>query len=133
MKVFNGAKTYKINEIAETRSLRDFLLAINSIDLKFNLIYTTDLLNTVYSTTIIEQMLTLIEKFRHIIRMEKKTKQVLNFISRFPLIRILLLLFFLFLIRDLKKKINVHFFEENQSNHFNAQVKKSIDFLNVST
>ena len=62
MKVFNNAKTYEINKVAGTRSLKFFLFAINSIDSEFNLIHTTDFLNTVYSTTIIEQMLILIKK-----------------------------------------------------------------------
>ena len=81
MKVFNDVKTYEIKEITETRSLRIFLLAINSIDSKFNSVHTTNLLNTIYSTTTIEQMLTLIEKFRHIIRMKKENKA--NFKSHF--------------------------------------------------
>ena len=71
MKIFNDAKIYEIKEVAETRSLKDFLLAIDSIDSKFHSVHTTNLLNIVYLTTTIEQMLTLIEMFRHVIRKKK--------------------------------------------------------------
>ena len=81
MKIFNDAKTYRIKEVTETKSLKIFLLAINSIDLKFNSIHTTDFLNTVYSTTTIEQIFTLIQKFKYIIRMKKENKS--NFQSHF--------------------------------------------------
>ena len=50
------------------------MFAINLIDSEFNSIHTTNFLNTVYLTTIIEQILILIEKFRHIIRMKKENK-----------------------------------------------------------
>ena len=74
MKLFNNARTYKINEVAETRSLKDFLLAIDLINSEFNSVHMTDFLNTVYSTITIEQMFTLIQKFRHIIRIRKENK-----------------------------------------------------------
>ena len=134
MKIFNDAKIYKIKKVAKTKSLKKILLAINSIDSKFNLVHTTDFLNIVYSTTIIEQMLTLIEMFKHIIRMKKENKASFKFYFAFFVDENFTFIFFLFLllIWDQKKKMNVYFFEKNQSNHFNAYVKKSIDFLNVS-
>ena len=74
MKVFNDAKPYEINEITKTKSLKDFLLAIDLIDSKFNSVHTKDFLNTLYLITTIEQIFNLIEKFRHIIRMKKENK-----------------------------------------------------------
>ena len=79
MKVIYDAKTYKIDEITKTKSLKKNLFAINSIDLKSNSVYTTDFLNIVYSTTIIEQILNLIEKFRHVIRIKKENKASFKF------------------------------------------------------
>ena len=55
------------------------MLAINSIDSEFNSVHTTDFLNAVYSTTIIERMLNMIEKFKHIIRMKKKNQANFRF------------------------------------------------------
>ena len=74
MKVFNDAKIYDLDEIAENKSLRDFLLVVKSIDSKFNSIHTINLLKTVHVSTTMKQMHDLIEKFRHTIRMFEKSK-----------------------------------------------------------
>ena len=74
MKMFNDAKIYDLNEIAENRSLRDFLLIVKSIDSKFNSIHTINLLRTAHVSTTMKQMHDLIEKFRHTIRMFEKNK-----------------------------------------------------------
>ena len=81
MKVFNDAKIYDFDEIAENRSLRDFLLVVKSIDSEFNSIHTINLLRTVHVSTTMKQMHDLIEKFRHTIRMFEKDKA--NFKSHF--------------------------------------------------
>ena len=101
--MFSDAKIYDLDEIAENRSLRDFLLIVKSIDSKFNSIHTINLLRTAHVSTTMKQMHDLVEKFRHTIRMSGGSKV----------------------------KITVRLFEGNQLNHLNAYAKKSIDSLNV--
>ena len=79
--MFNDAKIYDFDEIAENKSLRDFLLVVKSIDSEFNSIHTINLLKTAYVSTTMKQMHDLIEKFRHTIRMFEKCKA--NFKSHF--------------------------------------------------
>ena len=81
MKVFSDAKIYDLDEIAENKSLRDFLLVVKSIDSEFNSIHTINFLKTAHVSTTMKQMHNLIEKFRHTIRMFEKSKA--NFKSHF--------------------------------------------------
>ena len=74
MKVFSDAKIYDLDEIVENKSLRDFLLVVKSIDLKFNSIHTINFLKTAHVSTTMKQMHDLIEKFRHTIRMFERSK-----------------------------------------------------------
>ena len=74
MKMFSDAKIYDFDEVAENRSLKDFLLIVKSIDLEFNSIHTINLLKTSHVSTTMKQMHDLIEKFRHTIRMFEKSK-----------------------------------------------------------
>ena len=74
MKVFSDAKIYDLDEIAENKSLRDFLLVVKSIDSEFNSIHTINLLETAHVSTTMKQMHDLIEKFRHTIRMFERSK-----------------------------------------------------------
>ena len=74
MKVFNNAKIYDLDEIAENRSLKDFLLVVKSIDSEFNSIHTINLLETTHVSTTMKHMHDLIEKFRHTIRIFERSK-----------------------------------------------------------
>ena len=74
MKMFNNAKIYDFDEVAENKSLRDFLLVVKSIDSKFNSIHTINFLKTIHVSTTMKQMHDLIEKFKHTIRMFEKSK-----------------------------------------------------------
>ena len=81
MKMFSDAKIYDFDEIAENRSLKDFLLVVKSIDSEFNSIHTINFLKTIHVSTTMKQMHDLIEKFKHTIRMFEKNKA--NFKSHF--------------------------------------------------
>ena len=72
--MFNDAKIYNFDEIAENKSLKNFFLVVKSIDSKFNSIHTINFLKTTHISTTIKQMHDLIEKFRHTIRMFKESK-----------------------------------------------------------
>ena len=72
--MFSDAKIYDLDEIAENRSLKDFLLVVKSINSEFNSIHTINLLKTAHVSTTMKQMHDLIEKFRHTIRMFEKSK-----------------------------------------------------------
>ena len=79
--MFNDVKLYDFDEIAENKSLRNFLLIVKSIDSEFNSIHTINLLKTAHVSTTMKQMHDLIEKFRHTIRMFEESKA--NFKSHF--------------------------------------------------
>ena len=79
--MLNDAKIYDLDEIAENRSLRDFLFVVKSIDSGFNSIHTINFLKTVHVSTTMKQMHDLIEKFKHTIDMFEKSKA--NFKSHF--------------------------------------------------
>ena len=95
MKMFNDAKIYDFDEIAENKSLRDFLLVVKSIDSEFNSIHKINFFKTTYVSTTIKQTHDLIEKFKHTICMSKKSKA--NFKSHFAFFLIITLFLFLLL------------------------------------
>ena len=57
--MFNNAKIYDLDEIAENKSLKDFLLVVKSIDSEFNSIHTINLLKTTHVSIAINVKVTL--------------------------------------------------------------------------